>query len=286
MVKRILILGEGGIAGAFSAGFIYRLASKKRLDYFNEIYCYSVGTYPATFGVSGQYKTIRSVWKNKIDGLKLINPFNLLTFGLKKTLKLEYLENLFSSGEDKLDIKKVLNSRIKLKYALMDYSTGKVKFTSPSKNVLKQMSAACAVPVVHGSVKIENKKYIDPSFVCGTVHELKRITKKAEKIVYVSNFPVKYRKYNNSKINLFFSKKVFELIGKFYPSPLQEKFKKRFELIEKTIRYLEKEKKIKIVHPRKLYLKSARDTNRSKIIKLFKEGIKEADNFSKELNIY
>jgi predicted patatin/cPLA2 family phospholipase len=278
--RKILVFGEGAIAGAFSAGFVYWLVKKDKLKYFDQIYCYSVGVYLATFGVAGQADTIKNVWLNKVDGYKLINPFNLLTFGIRNPLRLEYLENLFSSGVEKLDVGKVFSSKVQIKYALMDYYTGSVEFISPNKKfILKQMSAACAVPFIHRSVKIEDKKYLDPTFVYGTTPYIERIVNLGDKIVYVSNLPTGYYKYKNSKGNMFLSSIIFEFIGKFYPSSLQKIFKERKNFIKKAKEYLAQEKKIQIIQPEKLYLQSARDTNKARIENLFQDGIMGAKKF-------
>lgn len=63
MKKRILILGTGGLAGAYSAGFMAELGRKLGPNYFDEIYAYSVGSYIGTFYISKQPNTIENTWR-------------------------------------------------------------------------------------------------------------------------------------------------------------------------------------------------------------------------------
>jgi predicted patatin/cPLA2 family phospholipase len=244
-----------------------------------------VGVYSATFGVDGQADTIKKVWTEKIDGLKLVNPLNFFTFGFKKILKLEYLENLFW-GPDRLDIEKVFSSKIKIKYALINEETGEVKFIVPDKNlILKQMSAGCAVPFIHGGVRLNGTKYFDSAFIYGTAPFVEKIVDLGGKIVYVSNFPAGYCKYHNSRINSILSAKIFWIIGKFYSKALQNIYKRRLDFTRETNEYLDEEKCIQMVRPANLHLRSARDTNKARIRQLFDEGISAAEDFISQSSV-
>jgi predicted patatin/cPLA2 family phospholipase len=137
------------------------------------------------------------------------------------------------------------------------------------------------VPFIHGAVEIEEAKYLDPTFVYGAGPYIEKIidSESGAKITYISNLPRGYHKYRDSTISKFLSSRIFELVGRFYPAPLQEIFRRRKIFIKEITEYLEKEKKIDTIYPRALYLRSARDTNKDRIEKLFQEGIVAAKKF-------
>ena len=191
-----LVLSSGGLAGVISAGFVATICRELGMEHFSTVYCYSVGVYAGTFGVANQPGVIEKVWRNKVNGEKLVNLYKMFTLGGRKILNLSYLKKLFSEGKFKLDVAKALSSKTKLKYVLIENNTGETKFISPKKeNIFDLMNAACAVPVAYGPYKVGGKAYLDVTFVSGIHEGLDKIVKKHKKIVFVSNFPKDYIKY-------------------------------------------------------------------------------------------
>ncbi len=272
-----LVLGDGGLAGAISAGFMAEICRNIGVEHFSTIYGYSVGVYPATYGIANQPDIIENTWRNHVNGIKLINPFNLFTFGLRPILKLEYLKKIFQNQVALLDVKKVFNSKTKTKYALIDYNSDKVYFQSPERtNIFKLMNAACALPIVHGPIRIKKKKYLDPSFVSGEFPGIKEIIEKHDKVVIVINFP---KDYNLTWFRKLSERTIFRVAALFYPKNLQEIFNKRNKMEFENKKFIENNTKVLIYRPNKLPLKSAIDTNKKRINESFEIGIELAKNY-------
>ena len=104
--KRALILGSGGLAGAYSAGFASELCKKLGNEYFDSIYCYSVGSTIGTFFVANQPDVIENTWRKYVSGKQLIKPLNFLKG--KPTLDLDYLISLFNNGKKDASIVKYM----------------------------------------------------------------------------------------------------------------------------------------------------------------------------------
>lgn len=116
------------------------------------IYTSSVGGYVGTFGASGQTTTIRTTWREHVDGKKLVDLSNI--FKRKPILNLDYLEEIFQNEVSMLDVEGVFRSKSKLVYTLTDYSSGKAVYHSPSRDDLfASMKASAALPFVHPPVK-------------------------------------------------------------------------------------------------------------------------------------
>jgi len=208
----------------------------------------------------------------------------MFTFGYKKILNLDYLKEMFSKGKLKLNVKKALTSKTKLKYVLIENDSGLAKFVSPKKNnIFDLMNATCAVPVAYGPYDINGKKYLNVSFVSGVHEGLDKIVKKHKKIVFISNFPKDYVKYHNFWHGQLIKKFIFPIFVKLYPKSCQEKFKIKYELMKKEKEYLQRNLKIKLIAPKKSILKSGRDTNKERINKAFDEGVKLARQYIKSL---
>ena len=59
-MKKALIVGSGGLKGAFEAGAVAKLCRVLGPDYFDAVYASSVGVFAATFFVANQPETIEN----------------------------------------------------------------------------------------------------------------------------------------------------------------------------------------------------------------------------------
>ncbi len=269
MKKRALIIGNGALYGAYSAGVTFVLCRELGPDYFDSVYASSVGVFEGTFYVANQPDTIEKTWRNKVDGDKLFSitkPF----FG-KKILDLDYLIGIFQGNVSHLDLKKVFNSKVNLRYFVVEEDTRKGYWKKPNKkDIFDLMQAASAVPIVYGEHKIKNKSYSDLSFVYGMDELIETIDlEQYDKVIIVYNHP------KEKKTERFFQRLSFDIF-----SLIQKKEKQRSAL-EKSF----SKSKVKVIRPqRKVPLLFSFDTDKERIGKTIDLGIKDAKRFLEEYN--
>jgi len=185
--KRALIVGTGGLRGAYGAGVVAELCRKLGPYYFDSLYASSVGTYAATFFVANQPGVIEDVWRNHVDGRKLIDYTNI--FKNRAVLQLGYLARIFQNGLHCLDVNAVMHSRASLFYTLTEYATGKTAFITPQKNMIfDMMSASAAMPLLHPPKIINGMGYVDGS-LSDPLPFLKALADGHDEVVVVYNKP-------------------------------------------------------------------------------------------------
>jgi predicted patatin/cPLA2 family phospholipase len=279
--KRALILGSGGIAGAYSAGFVCELSKKFPPEYFDTIYGCSVGVFASSFYLAKQPKIIDYTWRNCVDGRKLINPLNF--FIGKRALDLDYLIALFKNGPSKLNIDSILKSKTKLYSPLINFHTGKLSCKSlKCKDIFNIMKAATSMPIACGESRVGKEYYLDSVFVYGGIPFLEKISEEYEEVIVLLNFPRKYSGYwINRLAKLFF----YPFAKIFYPNKLREVFNKKWKTKEESEKFMEKSKNIIVLRPEKeIFLTSGMDTNRERILHLMDLGKNDAKKFIKSRN--
>ncbi|MFA6436987.1 MAG: patatin-like phospholipase family protein [Candidatus Paceibacterota bacterium] len=273
--KKALVLGQGGLAGAYSAGFVSELCRQLGNKYFDSVYCYSVGSTIGTFFVANQPQVIENTWQNYVSGKQLIKPFNFLK--RKPILDLDYLVSLFQNKKAKLNIDAVMSSGINLQYVLIDYNSGEINCLKPDKiNIFKLIKACCSLPIVHGPSEVDDKLFFDAAFVYGGLPFLEKIANQYDEIVVVLNFPKDYR--SNllwwPVMNIF-----FPIASYFYPKKLRTVFKRRKNKWKEIFKCAEKNKHIKILAPNRLFLGFGGDSNKKHIHKTIDLGKQDAKEF-------
>ncbi len=160
MSKKALVVGTGGLRGAYSAGAVATLCRELGPDYFDAVYASSVGVFASTFFISNQPDTIENTWRNLVHGRKLVNLLNALRG--KPVLDLDYLVKIFQSDESLLNLDDVFRNPTRLVYAVTDYGSGKAVYKCPTRdNIWNLMKASCALPFFHGPVIVDGLTYID-----------------------------------------------------------------------------------------------------------------------------
>lgn len=159
-MKRALVVGGGGLAGAYGAGVVATLCRKLGHDYFDTVIASSVGVFAATFFAANQPSTIENTWRHLVDGRKLVNLFNPL-FG-REILDLEYLAEIFQNEKSALNVRRVFSSGVRIIYVLTQYPTGVVEHRIPTfDDIFDLMRASSALPLVHRPVLIDGRRYTD-----------------------------------------------------------------------------------------------------------------------------
>lgn len=159
-MKRALVLGSGGLSGAYDAGVAATLCRELKSGYFHSIYASSVGVYAAMFFAANQPDIIEEVWRNHVHGLQLVNPFNLWR---KPILGLSYLHKLFTKPPFMLDTRVIMNGTTRICFVATDCTLHRPTYFTPKQEeeILLFGRASAAVPFMHPSVEIQGRMYND-----------------------------------------------------------------------------------------------------------------------------
>ncbi len=264
--KRALVVGSGGLYGAYDAGVLVELCKALGPGYFDAVYACSVGAVTAPFFITEQLETIEQTWCTVAFG-KLIQYHNQLK--RKKILNLDHLIGLFSEGRSLLDLEKLFASRMKLVFVLTEYKTGKAVYTTPSReNFFEYMRASAAIPILHGPVEIDGIKYVDGG-LSDQLPALKALQDGYEEIVVISNRPSAY--YAQSLTGLS------KLASYLLPTPIARAIRTydlRLTAIEKAVEQ-DPEHFILIRPKQALPLNSFVDRDAKRVTATFQMGIRD-----------
>jgi len=269
-MRRALVIGPGGLRGAYDAGVMSVLCRELGPDYFDEIWASSVGVFASAFFLTNQLDIIEEVWRNRVDGTKLVNFFNPLRG--RDVLDTEYLIDIFSNGETAFDHEAYGRSKTKLHYVLTEAISGGLSYVVPSKeNIFFYMLAATAVHGVHRPVCGNSVCYRDGGIADPLPIEL----------ALLGNFDEIFVVYN--KPRGFYTGKGFDLFEPllnkllFPPNTKRGDLKRRLARVEKT---LDNNASLKIIRPTgQIPLERVLDTNKARINKTVDLGIKDAEFF-------
>ena len=264
-IKTMLIVGSGGLRGAYSGGVLAELCRKLGPDYFDTIIGSSVGAYNATYYVANEPYAIEKIWRNYVDSDKFVDFKNIYEKG--KILDLDYLTSVLKNREVKLNTERVLKSRVNLKYVLTDCKTGKAKHFTPEKNnIFDLMKASAAMTPLYPPVKIRGRLYTDGG-LAEPLPFRPEYTLKYDKIIVIHNdYKVK------QKTVLFF--KIFSILeSKKLATIIKEYFNNLEKVKKEAIRY----KNVFLLQPsKKIPLKSVIDTNKERLNATVDLGIQDA----------
>lgn len=160
-MSRALILGPGGLRGAYTAGVVAVLGRELGRDYFDTVYCSSAGAYTGSYVVSGQSHMPELLWRNRVHGMLLMRWHNPFLF--RPILDLYYLNGLLRSERYRLAVGEVINSPVKMVMVVLDLKTGKPHYLTPKtpEEFFLQVRASAAVRYLHPSVIINGRRYAD-----------------------------------------------------------------------------------------------------------------------------
>lgn len=161
-MSKALVLGPGGLRGAYSGGVVATLGRKLGRDHFDALYCCSAGSYTGSYFVSGQPDMIEAIWRECVHGKLLMRWRNVFRVG-QPVLDLFYLNNVLRSEAYKLSVEDVLQSPVKMVMVATDHQTGVAHYFSPktSEEFFLQVRASAAAPYLHPKVLINGKEYVD-----------------------------------------------------------------------------------------------------------------------------
>lgn len=161
-MKRALILGPGGLRGAYGAGVAATLIRRLGHDYFDSVYGCSAGAYTASYFAAGQHEA-ETIWRECLHGNLLMRWSNIFRAN-QPILDLSYVNNnVLKSGMHKLQVAKLLSSPVKLCLVVTKQKSGTACYFSPKtpEEFFLHVRASAAIPHLHPSVVIDGEKYID-----------------------------------------------------------------------------------------------------------------------------
>lgn len=161
-MTKALILGPGGLRGAYGGGVVATLGRELGYDYFDTIYGVSAGAYTASYLASNQPDMIEKIWRECVHSEQLVRWSNIARPSLP-ILDLFYLNNVLRSREYYLSVEKMLKSKVRMIMVATDCQTRAPVYFSPktSEEFFLQVRASAAVPHVHPQVSIRGKNYAD-----------------------------------------------------------------------------------------------------------------------------
>lgn len=187
---KALIIGPGGLRGAYSGGVVATLCGALGHGYFDRIYGCSAGAYTGSYAVSGQPDLIEAIWRECVHSNLLID-FSRIATRKRPVLDLFYLNDVLRSKKYQLSIKDMLESPSIFEIVVTNRETGDPHYFNPSsgQTFFLQVRASAAVPVLHPSVTIEESIFVDGSLSDPLPLE-KALADGCDEIVIVSNRPI------------------------------------------------------------------------------------------------
>lgn len=267
-MTKALVVGSGGLTGAYSAGVLAELCRHLGPNHFDSIYASSVGVFAATFFVANQPDTIEYTWRNLVDGRKLVNFGNALR--KHPVLDLGYLIRAFQEKSSWLDVPSVFASPTRLIYVATEYHSGRPRYIRPTpERIFEQMTASCAVPLAHHPIKIEGELLVDGA-LSDSLPATYAINHGHDQIVVVNNKP------KGAPVGRYFhfSKLILPLL----PAHARKLFKSHATRNQEIERRLEHEdSKLIVIRPsQSLPIRHFLDTRKRNLEKTVRIGNKDA----------
>lgn len=161
-MRRALIIGPGGLRGAYSGGVVSTLCRVLGRGYFQKVYGCSAGAYTGSYAVSGQPDQIESIWRECVHSNLLVD-FSRVFGGKRPILDLFYLNDVLRSERYHLSMNDLLISATALEIVATDEATGQPHYFYPQseESFFLQVRASAAVPLFHPKVNIGGQTYFD-----------------------------------------------------------------------------------------------------------------------------
>lgn len=274
--KTALIIGPGGLRGAYNAGAAVQLGRAVGTDAIDSVYASSVGVYMAAFFAAEQFHPIEHVWRNLVHGDQLVDIKKVLVG--RSWLDLEYLVDVLSRDDKNtwLDTAKATKSDTKLIFTLTDSDTGEAVYVTPTQdNIFQLMTASCAVPFMHPAVEIGGNTFIDGGIADPLPIE-KAFQDGHDRIIVLDDKPV------SVKSNPY---TMWSLSWLFW-SPVADKLRSYAERMRSNHEKIEHDSRITSIRPQEpLPMQSFMDTHESHINETFDRGLADAAKIFQPLNL-
>ncbi len=303
----ILICPGGAMSGVFGVGVLTAFQEANLYPRIKRIYAGSAGAINTAYFLSKQLRLGSSVYYDDLVGRafirpehvpiaywqKLINRYvkNIPKKNLLNPVDLDYLFEIIKNKK-KLDIKKLLKSKIDFRVVVTDLKTLKLKtFDGRTKNILNLLKAsACLVPYYNSPIKIYNRNYIDgmivdPLYLSEVFKEINPVRKPVTSNGVNKNYKIII--INNSAVQrnfLFDIKGFLEASAAYFmfkKDAIYKAFMERNKKFQEGLELIKKHKNIFLIaSPRDKTIAST--TNRKKLLETYNSGIRIGKNFLKK----
>lgn len=189
-MRRALIIGPGGLRGAYSGGVVATLCRAFGHRYFDRIYGCSAGAYTGSYATSGQPDQIEAIWRECVHSNLLVDLSRVFT-RKRPILDLFYLNDVLRSERYRLSVGYMLASPTVFEIVTTDRETGQAHYFVPEseESFFLQVRASAAVPVFHPRVNIESKTYVDGG-LSDPIPLEKALADGCDEVIIVCNRPV------------------------------------------------------------------------------------------------
>ncbi len=164
--RKIALIAFGGNMTGVLGGAALQALEDIDLSYaFDEVYATSAGFPNVCYFLTQFINPSLSVYWEKLSGKRFINPFRFW-----KVVDIDYLIDIFRSGDRKLDVYKVLHHPSRVYVKVKNVSLKKFEFLEIAHDMSeddfwKVMKATISIPFLNpGKVKIGKYKYMDSAF--------------------------------------------------------------------------------------------------------------------------
>lgn len=241
MVKRALVIGPGGLRGAYDAGVAAALGRCLPQDYFDSVYGSSVGVLTASYVVAQQFDSLERMWREAVDWKKVASAAYFLR--LKRPLNLKYVLNILSKGPVELDVDRIRASKQSLHFVLSENPSGLVTYPRVNeKDVLKYALAATAMPFIHEKVCIDKVCYNDVGSVIDPLPVQRALNDGHDEIIAV------YNKHQGFTPTLGWSL-ANRVMFPFMPPAFRKMYRGQLASWKKLEELLAEDKRIKVIRP-------------------------------------
>jgi predicted patatin/cPLA2 family phospholipase len=271
-----LIIGPGGLRGAYNAGAAVQLGRTVGTDAIDSVYASSVGVYMGAFFAAEQFHPIEHVWRNLVHGDQLVDIKKVLVG--RSWLDLEYLVDVLSRDDEntRMDTDKATQSDTNLIFTLTNSGTGEAVYVTPTQdNIFQLMTASCAVPFMHPAVTIDNYTFIDGGIADPLPIE-KAFNDGHDRIIVFDDKPVDTKPDSYT---------MWSLSWLFW-SPVADKLRSYAERMRDNHKTIENDPRITSIRPREsLPMQSFMDTHEKHINETFDRGLADAAKVIQQYDI-
>lgn len=189
-MRRALIIGPGGLRGAYGGGVVATLCRAFGHGYFNRIYGCSAGAYTGSYAVSGQPDQIEAIWRDCVHSDQLVSLWKVVA-KRRPFLDLFYLNDVLRRDRYRLSIERLLSSPTAFEIVATERETGRPHYFTPQseEEFFLQVRASAAVPLIHPRVTIGDRTYVDGG-LSDPIPLEKALADDSDEVVIVSNRPV------------------------------------------------------------------------------------------------
>lgn len=281
----IIVIGGGVLRGVFGAGVVTSFQKSNLYPRVHSVYGISAGAHDGAYFITNQIDIVSSVYfeeliKNKFVKLKKIFYYFKSLFKKRRynLVNIPYLKKIEYTTK-KLDIQKLNKSKINFSVYVFNLNKIKHEFINGKVNAVERINASAgAQPFYTKPSKINKFNYIDGDTIINFNYVKDLIKNNPDKkIIFIMNVRENFL-YKLKQLPYEFIKSL--LVWKLYGFKV---FKKSFSSFFLTFPYSEINKRNNVYLIENKLNVNLTSNNKEELIKLYNEGIKQGNDFLKNI---